>query len=55
MKADPFLPQVSHTQKETIQLVFPLELLAEVVSAAESAGVTVGEYISQAVKEQLTN
>lgn len=53
MKTDFFSNEVSHTQKETVQLVFPAKLLADVVTAAEASGLTVGEYIAQAIKEAI--
>jgi hypothetical protein len=55
MKNTKTLTKVSHTQKETITLSFPSELLANIVSAAESLGMTVGEYLENATREKLNS
>ncbi len=55
MNTNIILPEVSHTQKETISLSFPAELLADIVSAAEQQGLTVGAYLESAVREKLAS
>ena len=47
-----FTDEVSHTHnREMLEIAMPPELLAEIVSAAEKAGMTVGNYIAKAVTE----
>jgi hypothetical protein len=50
-----FFKGVSHTTKVQIQLSFPLELLAELVTAADTKGVTVADYLTEALQEKLSS
>jgi hypothetical protein len=47
--------EVSHTQKVQVQISFPFELLAEIVTAADSRGETVADFLATALREKLAS
>lgn len=45
--------KVSHTQKVQVQISLPFELLADIVTAADTLGETVADFLAAAVKDKL--